>query len=454
MSPSDLPRRIALTLRYESPRTAALRALTFPLGLTPAARRLHLHRAELTRRARARAWRAVRRPPVRVVAPGAPVPAGREDVLVLDRGLTPEPGWLASLQHAARERSEIGIVGARILDPDRRVAHAGLHRDGDAVGVTYAGAPADHGPATIGHPVLAVSGECMYVRRAVIDRIGPPCVATTAGAVDYCLGAWERGFAVEYEPAATLVRARAVGPPEGDLDALWERWGSLKDRRVRGEDGRLRVVYVTEGTGMWGGHRLVFEDLNALHAAGHDVGLYTLEPPPDWFALHVPVRTFASYAELTDALAPLHAVKVATWWRTAPAVWRAAVPRGIAVYCVQDIESSYYPDSPAARDAVLAGYRPEFRYLTTSAWNRDRLAELGREAELIAPAVDSGSFRPLRLERSADVDPGDRPLRPAEALRPHRGRLAGAARAAAGAVRVRGGAGARSAGRPPRAAPF
>ena len=36
----------------------------------------------------------------------------------------------------------------------------------------------------------------------------------------------------------------------------------------------------------------------------------------------------------------------ATWWATAPHVWRAAVRRGIAAYFVQDIETSYYPGHP------------------------------------------------------------------------------------------------------------
>jgi len=44
---------------------------------------------------------------------------------------------------------------------------------------------------------------------------------------------------------------------------------------------------------------------------------------------------------------------------------------------------------------VLASYRHEFRYMTISSWNRDRLRELGLDAELIAPGIDLGNFRPL-----------------------------------------------------------
>ncbi len=58
---------------------------------------------------------------------------------------------------------------------------------------------------------------------------------------------------------------------------FWERWGDFFDRRaVRTDDGGLRVVYVTEGTGVGGGHRDIFEHLNGLLERGHDVELWTL----------------------------------------------------------------------------------------------------------------------------------------------------------------------------------
>jgi glycosyltransferase involved in cell wall biosynthesis len=64
------------------------------------------------------------------------------------------------------------------------------------------------------------------------------------------------------------------------------------------------------------------------------------------------------------------------------------------VYFVQDIETSYYPDDEHARHAVLDSYRHEFRYVTISAWSRERLRELGLDAELIPPGIDLETFRP------------------------------------------------------------
>src|SRR5205807_9418948 len=101
-------------------------------------------------------------------------------------------------------------------------------------------------------------------------------------------------------------------------ERFWERWSDFFDARsVRAGAERLRIVYATEGTGVGGGHRDIFEHLNRLAARGHEVSLYTLGESPAWFPLRVPVRTFGDYDELAQALVQLDSIKVATWWMSA-----------------------------------------------------------------------------------------------------------------------------------------
>ncbi len=51
---------------------------------------------------------------------------------------------------------------------------------------------------------------------------------------------------------------------------------------------------------------------------------------------------------------------------------------------------------------MLASYRHEFRYMTISSWNRDRLRELGLDAALIPPGIDLDRFRAAaRRQRAA-----------------------------------------------------
>jgi GT2 family glycosyltransferase len=339
------------------------------------------------------------------------------DVVVLNSDTEAMPSWLECLQYAAHRQEDVGIVGAQLQYPDGRIQFGGTVRNRDQpqwFDHRYRFKPAGWGPADQTSPALAVTGACMYVRREVIERVGllDEGYAMAYEDVDWCLRAWQAGFRVIYFPAAQLVHHESVtrGTDLGEREKssqelFWARWSDFFDARsVRTEAGRLRIVYVTEDTGVGGGHRDIFEHLNRLAERGHEVSLYTLGAAPDWFTLQVPVHSFADYHDLSNALAEVDAIKVATWWMTAVPVWRASIPRGIPVYFVQDIETSYYPDHERARHAVLDSYRPEFRYMTISAWNRERLRELGLDAELIPPGIDLESFRPrAEVERRDDM---------------------------------------------------
>jgi GT2 family glycosyltransferase len=341
----------------------------------------------------------------------------RHDVVVLNSDMVAHPGWLESLQYGASRFEKVGIVGGRLLYADGRIQFGGTVRNRDApewFDHRWRFRPADFGPAGVAQPVLAVSGACMYLTRALLDEVGgfDERYPMAYEDVDLCLRAWEAGYKVLYWPTAVLdhlesvTRGTVVGDRERESQRIfWERWGAFLDRREVGTaDGRLRVAYVTEDTGVGGGHRDIFEHLNRLAARGHEAALYTLGEPPEWFDLRVPVHSFEDYDELVAALAPLDAIKVATWWNTAAPVWLSSVTHGLPVYFVQDIETSYYASNPEIQHAVLASYQHEFRYMTISSWNRDRLRELGLDAELIPPGIDLENFRPLAgSERRQDM---------------------------------------------------
>ncbi|MBV9358086.1 MAG: glycosyltransferase family 2 protein, partial [Chloroflexi bacterium] len=238
-----------------------------------------------------------------------------DDVVILNSDMIARPGWLASLQFIASPHDRVGIVGAKLLYPDGLIQFAGTIRN--------PGAPewfdhrhrfkrSDFGPANVLAPVLAVTGACMYVRREVLDAIGllDEGYPMAYEDVDFCLRAWQAGFRTVYSPAAELVhhesvtRGREVGERElASQRRFWELWGEFFDvRNVRNDHGALRVIYVTEDTGVGGGHRVVFEHLNGLLERGHEVELWTLDSPPDWFDLRAPVRSFEAYDDLIEAL--------------------------------------------------------------------------------------------------------------------------------------------------------
>jgi GT2 family glycosyltransferase/glycosyltransferase involved in cell wall biosynthesis len=342
-----------------------------------------------------------------------------EDAVLLNSDVLCQPGWLEVLQHTARRAagSRVGVVGGKLLYPDHTIQFAGTIRNPGApewFDHRFRFRPADHPPANVMQPVLSVTGACMYITSETLDEVGllDEAYSMAYEDVDYCLRVWESGRRVLYAPASEVVHleSKTRGMEQGDRELasqslFWERWGDWFDRRdVRAPDGGLRIVYVTQDTGVGGGHRVVFEHLNGLAERGHHCELWTLgDGPPDWFDLRVPVRTFHDYARLSDALAPVEAIKVATWWQTAPAVWEASVRRGVGVYFVQDIETSYYDVDLGVHGEVLTTYRPEFAFLTTSSWVHDRLTEFVPVAKAIAPGVDLEAFRDLGRERSPDA---------------------------------------------------
>jgi GT2 family glycosyltransferase/glycosyltransferase involved in cell wall biosynthesis len=337
------------------------------------------------------------------------------DVVLLNNDVIAHKGWLERLQYWAYRVPRHGIVGPKLLYPDNRIQSAGSYRNLGApewFDHRYRFAPSEHGPANVPWFALGMTGACIYVKRAVIDDIGllDEGYAMAYEDIDWCLRAWEAGWQVVYYPRASLTHLESVsrGTVAGEREVasqqrFWGRWGAWFDRReVHTPDGRLRVVYVTEDTGVGGGHRDIFEHLNRLQERGHEVALYTLGEEVDWFDLQVPMRSFEDYGDLVEALDREDAIKVATWWNTAAPVWHASVRRGIPVFFVQDIETSYYPESERQRSAVLASYREEFHYMTISGWNRERLQELRLDAELMPPGIDLETFRPLPDVRRRD----------------------------------------------------
>jgi GT2 family glycosyltransferase len=339
------------------------------------------------------------------------------DVVLLNSDVVPFKGWLACLQYTTSYQRPIGVVAAKLLYPDGRIQYGGTIRNLGALewfDHRYRFQPSDYGPSDVEGPTLAASGAAMYITREALDAVGlfDEQLPMAYEDVDFSLRVWEAGLDVFYQPAAQLrhdestTRGTIVGERERTSQRVfWEKWAAFFDRRdVRTPDGKLRLVYVTEDTGVGGGHRDIFEHLNRLAERGHDVSLWTLASPPDWFQLRCPIRSFENYDKLVAALAPLDAIKIATWWNTSAAVWRSSVLHGIPVNFVQDIETSYYADSLAAQHVVLDSYRHEFRYMTISSWNRNRLRELGLDAELIPPGIDLETFRPIaEVERRTDM---------------------------------------------------
>jgi GT2 family glycosyltransferase len=145
-----------------------------------------------------------------------------------------EPGWLDELIRWA-QRPDIGIVGAKLLYPDRLIQHAGVVFGLGLVGHVFARAPESSssvfGSSEWYRNYLAVTGACQMMRKDVFERLGgyDERFRLSFSDVVLCMGAWKAGYRVLYTPYARLVhhesytRKREDSPEDMELLATYLR---------------------------------------------------------------------------------------------------------------------------------------------------------------------------------------------------------------------------------------
>ncbi|WP_420402572.1 glycosyltransferase [Nisaea sp.] len=154
------------------------------------------------------------------------------------------PDWLAEMV-AEAARPEIGLVGAKLLYPDRTVQHAGIALAGAHVARHTNLKIAEHdggywGRAMQAQSLSAVTGACMVMRRNVFKEAGrfDEALAVDFGDIDLCLRVRRAGYRVIWTPHAVLVhhesasRGTVITPEKAALydqerAFMVERWGAL-----------------------------------------------------------------------------------------------------------------------------------------------------------------------------------------------------------------------------------
>jgi len=174
---------------------------------------------------------------------GAPNDSARENfainetsdpwILFLDENVEPiEPDWLTIMAEHI-QRPEVGVVGARLLNPDGKIEEAGL-----VVGLNktarraFHGFPAEHlgtnRQLQITRNCSAVSSACMLIRRDVFQEVGgfDERLEGTLADVDLCLKIRRSGYLVVHTPFAKLCWHQAA-PDQINTNGepiMRERW--------------------------------------------------------------------------------------------------------------------------------------------------------------------------------------------------------------------------------------
>jgi len=147
-------------------------------------------------------------------------------------------GWLREMAgHALRP--DVGAVGASLRAADGTLLHGGMQfGPGRGVVPLLRGAaahePGADGALAVCRSVLAVSGACMALRRAVFHEaagLNADRFAAACHDLDLCLRLGELGYRIVWTPFAELTCAAATAPalPDGTFESrgaenLWHSW--------------------------------------------------------------------------------------------------------------------------------------------------------------------------------------------------------------------------------------
>jgi glycosyltransferase involved in cell wall biosynthesis len=159
-----------------------------------------------------------------------------------------------------------------------------------------------------------------------------------------------------------------------------------------------------EGSGLFGGVKVVLAQAELLSARGHDVSIVSREPAPDWY----PLQTRFVHADpLTNVDLPTPDVTVATFWTTIEPALRVA--NATLHYCqgYEGLHTHNRADHPAIERAY-AHHLPAM--VVTSALGGLLRERFGRPSRLVPPTLEdfwrpSSASSPARPPRILVVGP-------------------------------------------------
>lgn len=139
--------------------------------------------------------------------------------------------WLAQMvNHGAR--TEVGIVGAKLLSPEGRIEHAGLILGLQGpVGAPFKGEAMDAlgymNRLQVDQNYSAVSGDCMMIRKDLFAELGgldEGALGARWGDLDLCLRVRDAGLLTVWSPRVQLMFDGDVLAPVITDDLVYERW--------------------------------------------------------------------------------------------------------------------------------------------------------------------------------------------------------------------------------------
>lgn len=166
-------------------------------------------------------------------------------ILCLNNDITViTPDWLERMLGQC-QRSQVGIVGAKLYYPDNTIQHAGVIVGiGGVAGALFVAMPRERSgylrKAILQQDLSAVTAACMMVDRKAWEAVGGFCeeLAVAFNDIDFCLRVREKGYLVVYEPNVEMYHYESKSrgyedTPEkqmrfkSEIDYMKERWKKI-----------------------------------------------------------------------------------------------------------------------------------------------------------------------------------------------------------------------------------
>jgi GT2 family glycosyltransferase len=149
-----------------------------------------------------------------------------------------DPDWLTIMgEHV--QRPEVGAVGARLINPNGTIEHAGLVLGVNGIAQSaFHGFPAEHPGVNrqlrMTRNYSAVSSGCILIRREVFQKVGgfDKALPRRFADVDFCLKVRRAGYLIVYTPLAKLIGA-APASEAHDISGeaiIRQRWSEVLER--------------------------------------------------------------------------------------------------------------------------------------------------------------------------------------------------------------------------------
>ncbi len=125
-------------------------------------------------------------------------------IVLLNDDTEVEPNWLTAAKEAADRLTDWGVMGAKLLYPDKTtIQHAGGLIESNALTQHIGNGEVDHGQFDQLRPCDYVTGAAFFIKREALNTLGlldDDYFPIYYEEVDYCFRAKKKGFQVYYVP--------------------------------------------------------------------------------------------------------------------------------------------------------------------------------------------------------------------------------------------------------------